>query len=260
MRTFRSDKDRRHFLDLLSSVIKRFSWLCHGYCLMENHYHLLIETPQANLSRGMRQLNGVYTQWWNFKYRKTGHLFQGRYKAVIVDKDAYLRELSRYIVLNPVRAGMVERPEDWKWSSFRSLSGEDQAPEWLTSGWMLAQFSDDVEKARVLYREFVLAGIARTSPWAGLKGQVFLGEKEFIEKAKSLRMADIPSEVPTRQRHGDRPLLSALFMSDSAADKAMRNVLIRKAFLDYGYTLKQIADHLGMHYTTLSRIVKAEEK
>ena len=106
-RIFRTDNDRRYFLQLLSLTVERFHWLCHSYCLMDNHYHLLIETPAGNLCRGMRHLNGVYTQKWNWKYKKTGHVFQGRYKAIIVDKDAYLLELCRYIALNPVRAHMV---------------------------------------------------------------------------------------------------------------------------------------------------------
>jgi putative transposase len=260
MKIFRSDKDRHRFLDLLALVITRFCWLCHGYCLMGNHYHLFVETPQANLSRGMRHLNGVYTQWWNAKYQNTGHLFQGRYKAVIVDKDAYLCELSRYLALNPVRAKMVEKPGDWRWSHFRALSGEETAPEWLTTQWVLTQFSDDADRAQVLYREFVLAGIAGVNPWTELRGQIFLGEKEFIEKVKSRSASVIPQrEVPISQRYAERPALSDLFLPNFHQNRATRNAAITKAFLDYGYTLKEIADHLGMHYATLSRIIKAEQ-
>ncbi len=121
---FKDDQDRETFLKILAFVNKRYHWLCHAYCLMDNHYHLMIETPDGNLSLGMRQLNGVYTQARNKRYNKTGHLFQGRYKAILIQKDTHLLEVCRYVVLNPVRARMVEKPEDWRWSSYRATGGE----------------------------------------------------------------------------------------------------------------------------------------
>jgi putative transposase len=99
-------------------------WECYAYCLMTNHYHLVIETPDANLARGMRQLNGVYTQCFNRHHGHTGHVFQGRYKAILVDRDSYLLELARYVVLNPVRVGMVKSPQQWRWSSYAAMMGE----------------------------------------------------------------------------------------------------------------------------------------
>ena len=120
---FLGDQDRENFLAVLDAVVKRYNWLCHAYCLMDNHYHLMIETPDANLSRGMRQLNGVYTQKYNWWHSKTGHIFQGRYKAILVEKENYLLELCRYVVLNPVRANMVDKPEEWKWSSYGATAG-----------------------------------------------------------------------------------------------------------------------------------------
>ena len=109
---YETDDDRQAFLRLLGDVCKRVNWVCHAYCLMSNHYHVLIETPDANLSRGMRDLNGKYTQMFNRAHYRVGHVFQGRYKAIIVDADSYLMELARYVVLNPVRAHMVEHPEE----------------------------------------------------------------------------------------------------------------------------------------------------
>jgi len=120
---FLDNEDREIFLGVLSSVCERFNWCVHAYCLMDNHYHLLIETPDANLSKGMRQLNGVFTQSFNRKHKRVGHVFQGRYKAIIVQKESYLLELARYIVLNPVRAGMVRSAKDWPWSSYRKTAG-----------------------------------------------------------------------------------------------------------------------------------------
>ena len=118
-RVFRDDEDRETFLATLAWVVARFRWRCHAYCLMDNHIHLLIDTPQPNLSRGMRQLNGVYTQRFNRRHRRVGHLFQGRFQAILVEKEGYLLELARYIVLNPVRAKMVKTPERYPWSSYR---------------------------------------------------------------------------------------------------------------------------------------------
>jgi len=130
---FRDDRDRHNFLDILTETVRRYHWLCHAYCLMCNHYHLLIETPEANLSAGMRQLNGIYTQRYNLRHQTVGHVFQGRYKAVLVEKENYLLELCRYIVLNPVRAGLVELPEYWQWGSYQPTAGINKVPELLFS-------------------------------------------------------------------------------------------------------------------------------
>ncbi|MDA1101451.1 MAG: transposase, partial [Proteobacteria bacterium] len=167
------DADRRSFLDTLALAIERHAWLCHGYCLMDNHYHLLIETPTANLGRGMRHINGVYTQAFNRRHGRVGHLFQGRYKAILVEREAYLLELARYVVLNPVRAKLagIKAASDWPWSSHRAVAGEAAAPDWLTVAWLRRQFGgDDATKA---YRRFVADGMAdRRSPLAdGLQGR-----------------------------------------------------------------------------------------
>ena len=117
------DIDRVIFLEVLAGVCERFCWVCHAYCLMSNHYHLLIETRESTLSQGMRQLNGVFTQRSNHRHHRVGHVFQGRYKAILVQKESYLLELARYVVLNPVRAGMVRSAKDWPWSNYRSTAG-----------------------------------------------------------------------------------------------------------------------------------------
>jgi putative transposase len=131
------DADRTHWLTLFGHVCKRFNWVCHAYCLMDNHYHIVVETLEGNLSRGMRQLNGVYTQTFNRAHNRVGHVYQGRYKAILVEKESYLLELSRYVVLNPVRAGRVNNVEQWPWSSYSAMIGKSSRPEWLQTDWIL---------------------------------------------------------------------------------------------------------------------------
>ncbi len=128
---YEDDEDREAFLDVLAEVVVRYNWSCHAFCLMTNHYHLVIETVEGNLSKGIRQLNGVYTQASNRRHRRVGHLFQGRFKGILVDKEAYLLELTWYVVLNPLRVGMVDLPEQWPWSSYRATIGEESVPKWL---------------------------------------------------------------------------------------------------------------------------------
>ncbi len=254
------DKDRAVFLEVLGSVVKRFNWLCHAYCLMDNHYHLMIETPEANLSKGMRQLNGVYTQTYNRRHKKVGHIFQGRYKAIIVEKESYLLELCRYVVLNPVRARIVELPEEWQWSSYSATAGIKKAPAYLIVDWILGQFGSKKTKAERRYKEFVIAGIKEAFPWGELQGQILLGGEGFIEKIKGLitEKEDI-KEVPRLQRYAGRPLLSEIFEEEKTKDKNRRNKEIYNAHMKFGYTLKEIADYLGIHYTTVSKKINGVE-
>jgi putative transposase len=260
-RIFRNDKDREYFLDLLGFIIERFHWLCHAWCFMDNHYHLILETPEGNLSRGMRQLNGIYTQKYNWRYAKTGHVFQGRYKAILVDKESYLLELCRYVVLNPLRANIVKRPQDWKWSSYRSTTGTAKTPQWLTTDWGLAQFSRSRRRAQRLYHQFIMDGITKETLWKDLKGQIFLGDKGFIEECKSnLDVSNDLREIPRLQRYAERPMLAELLHEGIKRDKNRINRAIYHAHVKYGYTLKEIADHLGVHYTTVSKIMNKDKQ
>lgn len=179
---FLDDRDRQRFLDLLGKEVKQQGWVCYAYCLMDNHYHLMMETPEPNLVRGMRRLNGVYTQAFNRRHNKVGHLFQGRYKAILVDKENYLLELCRYVVLNPVRAKVIGRPEDWRWSSYRATAGKIAPPAWLGAEKLLSFFGG----RRVIYREFVAQGIGQASVWEDLKGQIYLGNEAFLERIQNL--------------------------------------------------------------------------
>ena len=152
---FADDADREKFLSILAATAGRYKWLCHAYCLMDNHYHLLLETPDPNLSLGMRMLNGVYTQAFNRDHQRVGHVFQGRYQAVLVEKAAHLLELCRSIVLNPFAASMVAGPEQWPWSSYRVTAFDEKAPDFLSTSWVLGQFAGTRLRAREAYREFV---------------------------------------------------------------------------------------------------------
>lgn len=256
---FRDDQDKEIFLDTFASVVKRYNWLCHAYCLMDNHYHLIIETPDANLSKGMRQLNGVYTQRYNKRHGKTGHVFQGRFKALLVQKDTYLLELSRYVVLNPVRVRIIEDPKDWKWSSYPATAGLTKTLDYVTTDWLLQQFGSKRKTAVGRYKEFVQEGIKKkASPWEELQGQILLGDEKFIEEFRDILSGkEQIKEIPRNQRYVGRPTLQDLF--GDVKDKNARNRQIYTAHVKFGYTLKELADYLQIHYTTVSKATQIRE-
>ncbi|OPY75258.1 MAG: Transposase IS200 like protein [Syntrophorhabdus sp. PtaU1.Bin058] len=249
--TFFDDRDRALFLSVLTDVVEEYQWICHAYCLMTNHYHLLIETVSPTLSAGMRQLNGVFTQAMNRRHTTTGHLFQGRFKAILVQKDSHLLALCRYIVLNPVKAGISQSPDAWHWSSYRATAGLDSAPDVLSTDWVLSQFSPSRTRAHRLYREFVRSGLTtKESPWKDLKAGIVLGSPSFTEKIGD-RMKKPSLEVPKRERHAARPHLAEIIPDPH---NTTDNQLIRAR--DHGYSLQEIGDHLSLHYATISRRVK----
>lgn len=249
---FDDDEDRKLFLETLGEVIDQFNWVCYAWCLMDNHYHLLIQTPDGNLSKGMRQLNGVYTQASNRRHKRVGHLFQGRFKAILVDSDRYLLELSRYVVLNPVRAGMVKTPGAWAWSSYRASMGREEAPPWLAVDGLLAQFAKRRSLAQERYAQFVAQGIKAASPWDDLKGQVFLGDEQFVQRMQAhLQSGNDDVQIPKAQR---RPLAPPLAEIERCAPD--RNAAIRAAHATGAYSYQQIADHFDMHFTSVGRIVR----
>lgn len=256
---FADATDRQTFLLLLESTVNRFNWICHAYCLMDNHYHLLIETPDGNLSMGMRHLNGVYTQAFNRRHKSVGHVFQGRFKAIIVEKESHLLELCRYVVLNPVRAGMVSSPQKWRWSSYRATVGNARKESYLSTDWLLGQFGEIKSEARIKYRQFVKDGmVEKETPWEKLKGQIILGSDVFIERSREFIMGkEHFTEIPRFQRMAGRPQLDVLFPAGEQVTKKERNTRIVEAHVKHGYTLREIAVHLAIHYTTVSKVVKA---
>ncbi|MBL0163827.1 MAG: transposase [Xanthomonadales bacterium] len=252
---YEDDADRERFLTVLAEVVRDFNWVCHAYCLMGNHYHLLIETPDANLSKGMRQLNGVYTQASNRRHGRVGHLFQGRFKAILVEADSYLLEVARDVVLNPVRARMVRDPAKWPWSSYRAMMGEVESPDWLATDDLLAAFAKRRSDARRRYRQFVAEGKGFDSIWQQVTGQVFLGDDAFV--ARSLRHAKASDDVnvPRAQRRAPPPSLDRI-----AARHATRDEAIIAAHASGGYSYQQIGEHFELHFTTVGRIVRAAKQ
>ncbi|MFO0700713.1 MAG: transposase [Nitrospira sp.] len=251
--TFDDDADRHAFLECLGKVVRRFHWLCHGYCLMDNHYHLIIETPEANLSKGMRQLNGIYTQRYNRRHQTVGHIFQGRYKAILIQKESHLLEVCRYVVLNPVRAKAVEKIEQWKWSSYRATAGLATCLPWLTVDWILSQFGRGRHQAVGHYQRFVREGLSRPSIWEGLRAQVLLGDDDFVEQLQGyLKDHEEIAEIPRNQRYVSRPPLKQLL--NRTLSKVKRDTVIRQAVHQHGYSQREVADWLGLHYATVSRI------
>ncbi len=242
------DQDRFIFIELLARVVEQYSWILYAYCLMGNHYHLLVRTPKANLSRGMRQLNGVYAQRFNNRHQRVGHLFQGRFKAILIKDEDRLLTVARYIVLNPVRAKLVENPKDWRWSSYRDTAGLGRHPSFVDTDWLRSSFSEDMESAAKQYIAFVSGGIGGESPLADARGGIIAGAERAVEISFARLMGEASKEVVKRERFADRPGLQEIFEQND------RDIGIYMAFCRYGYKLREIGDYLGLHYSYISRV------
>ncbi len=255
MDIFSDDIDRKAFLDTLEQSCDRYNWLCHAYCLMSNHYHLLIETIDPTLCKGMKHLNGQYAQNFNSKRRRIGHVFQGRYKAIMVEKESYLMELSRYIVLNPVRAGMVHAADDWLWSSYRATLGLDEPHACLFTDWLLSTFGDDRLVACNRYKRFVDEGKGQPAPWRVLKNQIYLGSDQFIEDMQSkLNPNQSLLDIPKRQKQSP-PKTIEIFKTNYPDRKEG----MARAYLSGHYSLSEIGHVFGVSYVTVSRAVRKFE-
>ncbi len=245
-------RDSWRFLDLLGEVCTRYEWRCFAYCLMTNHYHLVVETAQPNLSAGMRQLNGRHSQAFNHCHQREGHLFQGRYKAILVEREAYLLEVCRYVVLNPVRAGLARAPRAWRWSSYRAtLAGA--GPAWLAARELLGLFAPEPKAAARAYAAFIAEGTGRgVGLWDRLEGQIYLGAADFVEAMRA-RGGDggASSEIPRAQRQAPPRPLPAF-----ARRYAERREAMARAHLEGGYSQAEVARHFGVHYSTVSRAAR----
>lgn len=254
------DSDRHIFLRTLGTTVTRQHWVLHAFCLMGNHYHLLVETPEPNLSRGMHRLNGVYSQCFNRRHRRVGHVMQGRFTAILVEREAHLLELARYVPLNPVRAGFVSSAEDWPWSSYRATAGMEPALPWLTTAAVLERFAGETGSAGQRFQRFVLDGVNAAAPWAALQGRVFLGSPQFAERmSRALSASTVSREVRRADRLAGRPALTDLFAFPRTEDRNQRNAGIIEAHTVHGYSLAEISRYLGLHYSTVSRIANAAD-
>jgi putative transposase len=257
---FMEDRDRLLLLKILGQAMGRFDSTVIAYCLMGNHYHVVMRTRRPNLSQVMRHINGVYAQAFNRRHGVVGHLFQGRFKSIHVDRDAYFMEVCRYTELNPVRAGMVEGAVDWKWSSYRSHCGLAPAPDWLETlelhGHLLGRDArtkaDRLEAAR-LYAGFVEAGRDQRLWERSLRQEIFLGDEPFIERVQRfLDETDLAvAEIPRIQRHS--PNL------DWLDARCSRDETLHRAYVHGGMTMSEIALAVGLSVSRVSRVIKRLE-
>ena len=260
---FEDDTDREALLGVVAQTTERFDARVLAYCLMDNHYHFVLQTRRGNLSQLMRQLNGVYTQLYNRRHSKVGHLFQGRFKGILVDENAYLLEVCRYVDLNPVRARIIRDPGRWQWSSYRAHTGQASAPAWLDTAAVHAcllgrdaRTGADQRKAGARYVALVAAGKGVKLWEDALAKQMFLGDADFIDRMQALiepSRADsnqIPKYQRTRATHPIRHYLDKHKQRDDG---------IFAAAYDGQHSLTAIAEEAGLSIASVSRIVKKME-
>lgn len=270
---FRDDRDRNKFLELLGTTAQDLGIEVHGYCLMGNHYHLLVETPKGGLSRAMKAIGGRYSQWFNWRHKRSGHLFEGRFKSVLVQKERHLLELARYVVLNPVRAGLAERAGDWRWSNYRVTAGRGTAPPWLAVDWTLAQFARSRYTAREAYRRFVAAGKDSGEKVEQLEKKPYVGDRRFLRRVERM-LAGKPAgdEISLRYRRAAeahlhrieqaiarewRVPVEALARSRGGEDKKAAIYLAKKLTRLSG---RQIGEAFGVKPARVSNVVAEIEK
>jgi len=262
----RDDRDRQRWLELLERVATRCGWRVFAWVLMDNHFHLYLRTPQANLSAGMHDLNSGYASFFNRRHRRCGALFQGRFKAVLVEEESHALELTRYVHLNPVRAEIVQRPEEYGWSSYRHYLNAGKAPAWLDWQTVLAEVAKDPSRARSAYRRFVEAGLSEppASPLEAVVGGMFLGRGEWIDRwRRRLAREPIRQDVPAQRRLAWRPTIEDVVAAVSQAfDVAPGDVLASRrhgneARLAAIYLARSVGDGavaaIGRHFGGVSQ-------
>ena len=261
---FKSNSDREKFLSYLESAAERYNAVIHAFCLMDNHYHLLLETPSANLPQIMRHINGAYTTYFNIKRSRSGHLFQGRYKAILVDKDTYAKELSRYIHLNPVRAHMAKVPGDYPWTSYNAYIGESKAPDWLHREFILAYFGKQTATAQKRYREFVQALARREcgSPLSEASSSLVLGPAEFVQNikkrfiGKQVRSRDLPALRQINKGLDLETVVDLVKRELKDASMQTRNACIYLCRKYTGQKLRTIGQQFGISDAAVSQVCK----
>lgn len=251
---FHEPGDFHAFRDLLGETCLRFDWHCHAHCLMPNHYHLLIETRAPTLSRGMRHLNGVFTQRYNRRRKRVGHVFQGRFKALLVQDEHYLLELARYIVLNPVRAKLVVQAADWRWSSYAWLVGTAQAPDWAASHALWSRLAASVIEAAQAFRQYL--GEPHEAPAIGWSADGVLGDDDFKRsQAGRVVVRRHAAEMPLAMRVVDRPPLEQLLCGEWSRGGSALDEQIHVAVRRWRYSQDEVARQLGICRTTVARAI-----
>lgn len=255
-----NDHDRERFFDIYSNIVDRLSWATYAWCLMGNHFHLVVETPEPNLSEGMRLLNGIYTQYFNKNHGRVGHLFQGRFHSIVVEKNRYLLELIRYVVLNPVRSGRVNDPGDWRWSSYRATAGLEKCPDWFDPDWILELVSEGSggrESRRRQYIEFIAQGMVREEDLMDkVRQQIYLGDEAFIEDVQFKCPPDgSDPDIVNQQRR--KPMS---FIQEYLRGYRDRREAMARAYLEGGFSQAEIAKHFGVHYSTVSKAVRDHKR
>jgi putative transposase len=251
---YRDAFDRLNWLVLLGKTCDRYNFLVHSFCQMGNHYHLLVETVDGNLAQGMRHLNGTYTQYFNRRHHLVGHLFQGRYHAIVVEKDDYLLAVARYTVLNPLRAKIVASLDEWEWSSYPYIIGQKAALPWMTIDWLLSLFHADRKAAVDVYSQFVAAGLHLDNPLKKTRHRAVLGNPLLGVPRNTAGSGKSLAEIARVQRRA-----LALSLDDYQQKYADRDEAMARAYLSTAYTMVEIGAHFGVAYRTVSRAVHAFE-
>jgi putative transposase len=245
---FRDDEHRLEFLDRVSLTVERFDWRCLAYCLMDNHFHLLILTPHANLSRGMQQLNSRYAQWFNRQGARNGPVLQDRYYGALIQREPHLLEVFRYIALNPIRAGLCRSPQRYVWSSHAATAGHAPVPDFLAVRYVHELFADaSGSDGRAAYREFIAAAVD-TAP---VEPPIH-GDEEFVREM----MRDVVRDPEIPRRHwaaGRPPLRELLGVPATAAELSF-------AYRNHGYTMAELAAFVDRSVSTISRRIAADER
>ena len=256
---FRVPADSARFLEILGEACSRFDWACWAYCLLPDRYHLVVETRQATLARGMRQLNGRYTQTFNRRHGVGGHVFQGRYRAVMVESPDFVAAVCRDTIRQPLAHGLADDPLAWRWSSHRAVAGRlppgRPAPDWLAVEALLALHGGDPAR----YADDVAAADPE-AVWDHLRHQVFLGSEVFVAAMRERAKAEASgrgnlAEIPKAQWQAPPPPLETF-----AAGAASRDEAMARAYLSGAYSQASIARHFAVHYSTVSRAVRRFEK
>ncbi len=252
-RIFLADKDRKKFLGILGDYHDRYGILIHSFVLMDNHYHLILETPKGNLLKVMHGLNGGYTGYFNRKYGRSGHLFQGRYKGIVIDKDSYLIPLSRYVHLNPVRARLVERPEQYRWSSYSGYIGRGKEYEWVEYSWILSQFGSGRLGAKRRYKEYAEEALRKKieNPLKSVHSQAILGGEEFVKRIRGMLTGKaLSDEIVERKRLLEYLPLDEVVKAIARAFKIDEEVIRGRG--GRKNTARRVALYLAQRYTGLS--------